>query len=366
MNSISTLKSGGNDITSQIDEIKSLLLSKTIRPLKKFRSLIIKRESFESRTNIHENLRLNSITRENNLTESSSSIKRSDLEKKKLCMISKSLKEFDILHKSLEIIKKWNFSSENESRDKPYSSTLSKENISVCSEIISSISNSGTPKEKININHQSSLQNDAIFNREFKRKNSHLIKSKFSESSNNNNLNKVNKLPIEKPFDVNKIKEKINEKDNFLYMDSSFDSYFDNFDENYESNHSIANKIEFNDTNVKEVESEFQDFIEIFEEFESNDKKEIKINKIKEEELKKKEDFKILDFENEICEDQSNNFEEMFNFTNKSTNINEYTFIKNISKGGYGIVSLYRKNNTGDDYIIKSVDIDFMVYLLIN
>ena len=57
----------------------------------------------------------------------------------------------------------------------------------------------------------------------------------------------------------------------------------------------------------------------------------------------------------------SNDFEEIFNFTNKSTNINDYTFLKNISKGGYGIVDMYRKNNTGYIYVIKSVDIEFMV-----
>jgi hypothetical protein len=161
---------------------------------------------------------------------------------------------------------------------------------------------------------------------------------------------------MQNPIEINDPDPEQKSNENIVCVESSFDSYLDTFKENLrgeklesESNHEICLE-KVNDEEM-EIDEEFNDFFEIFEDFEANEKKEI-IDLTKEE-SKNEDGLKTLA--------QKNNFEEIFNFTNKSTNIKEYTFIKNISKGGYGVVDLYRKNSTGDDYIIKSVDINFMV-----
>jgi len=40
--------------------------------------------------------------------------------------------------------------------------------------------------------------------------------------------------------------------------------------------------------------------------------------------------------------------------------ISDFEFIRNIRKGGYGSVGLYKKQNTGDEFAIKIVDINNM------
>ena len=259
MSSMNSQTSGGKDLTNRIDEIKNVLGGKTIRPLKKFRSLVDNRyASNSSKTNMGERLGLSPISKESLFSSFGTNGKTTtNPTKKRLNMVNNDLKLFDNIKKSNK--EKSSFSTENELKKSDSSS--SKDNKSVNSDIISSNS-LDTPKEILLNQYYSCSPNDVKQSNNFCRNNSSIIKSKFSENTNNVKT-------ADNPFEVNN-----DEIDNIFCQESSFDS-FDVKDQIFRAG-SINNNTNYNSNNENvtfvenEIETEFEEIIEIFEDFNSN------------------------------------------------------------------------------------------------
>jgi hypothetical protein len=89
-------------------------------------------------------------------------------------------------------------------------------------------------------------------------------------------------------------------------------------------------------TESVEIETNFNDIIEFLEDFKSNENTD---------NIYQMDDKKLL----------------LFHDTQESkVDISDFVFVRNISKGGYGSVALYKKNNTGDEYAVKIVNISYM------
>ena len=113
---------------------------------------------------------------------------------------------------------------------------------------------------------------------------------------------------------------------------------------NIELNLSINyDKSNFNDISINDVhndiETNINHIIELLEDFKSNEKTDNSVI----------QDI-IRDKKNSIFEDSKDSLIKISNFQ----------FIRNIGKGGYGSVGLYKKTNTGDEYAIKIVNISKM------
>jgi len=350
----------GKNFSIKIDEVKNILASKgpaSRRSNKKVKLSNISSDKSLYNTNpfplSEEKMAFNFLDIEKTETIPQPRVK---FNKKKIDMINNELKTLEIPNFNSEMTPKNAFFQENETKEKTDNSTLSKyskDNNS--SELFSNFSDM-TPTQKhthINSINYTNSPNNPFTNYA---KNISIIKSKFTDKIQNYSSQ--------------------HHQEEFVFQDNSFDSldikeYNNNKDSNPLSNSNSNNQgnvnpfINSHSNNEisltvieNEIESDFEEIIEIFEDFNSNEprndyKSEPRYeNNILIVDDKKVRYLFIQDF---------NEFEEIFNFTNQTANINDYSYLRNVSKGGYGIVDLYRKINTRDIYVIKSVDIDFMV-----
>ena len=106
----------------------------------------------------------------------------------------------------------------------------------------------------------------------------------------------------------------------------------------------LKNKLSENFNNsilieTDEIETNFYEIIEFFEDFKSNDLYDYS---------------RSLDKKEYETKESSNIFDDCLE---SKVDISQFIFIRNISKGGYGKVDLFKKKNTGDEYAIKIIDI---------
>ena len=244
----------GRDLSIRIDEVKSILTNKgQFRPKNKmiysksprYSSIFIKGESSQI---------------DDNTNYSNNRKSYNNFNKKKINMISNELKTLEIPLFSCKI---------EENKEKvDLSITNSKENKSTSCEFLSNISGNNTPANKDKtyyLNYSSNSPNDPpIFN---SRKNS-IAKSKFSD--------KIITCPDEFQFQDNSF-DSFDAKDyntnnkecNQNTINNSAETPLNN---NQNSPTNIAYNNEINLTIIEnEVESEFEEIIEIFEDFNSNE-----------------------------------------------------------------------------------------------
>ncbi len=114
--------------------------------------------------------------------------------------------------------------------------------------------------------------------------------------------------------------------------------YLNEIDFKFEENNQTQENIESNEDNSErndEMENNFNDVLELLED-------------LKDEEITYTNNF---DYKKQLIFDDC---------PEERVDITDFDFLRNIRKGGYGSVGLYRKQNTGDEYAIKIVDINNM------
>lgn len=283
----------GKNFSIKIDEVKNILASKgpsSRRSNKKIKLSNVSTDKSLYYTNPFP------FSQENNLNfleiDKCEAIPptRVKFNKKKIDMINNELKTFEIPYFNSEMTPKNIFFQGNETKEKTDNSTLSKnskDNIS--SEMMSNFSDL-TPTQKntqINSNYYSNSPNDPLINNA---KNISIIKSKFTDKNYSSHHNQEEFIFQDNSFDSLDTKEYNNNKDsnNLSNSNSNNPGNVNPFINSHSNNEISLTVIE------NEVESDFEEIIEIFEDFNSNEpRNEYKVESSNENNILIMEDKKV-------------------------------------------------------------------------